>query len=327
VVGTKFERLRVDSKLAGEYAWLFQWVDLPQNPLIEAPEKGDWVADPTVVTAKESPDGKWHLFCSGRGIKHFISDDGFKWIYQGLALQEGYSPFLFKDDGTFWLFYQVGVGRQRETAIACRSSKDLQSWSERKIILVGEKEWERGIYGEPYVRNPCILKVDGEYWLYYSGGYIILPDTEYEEPSFVCLARSKQLLGPYEKHMHPIIYPSLSDRWRNLGAGAMKVYKLGEIFVGFNNGIYWGEDLHSHSAIHVLLSKDGIKWFDAPQNPIMAPTGEGWKKSHVYQLDCKVVGSEIWMFYNARDGWTGATERIGLAICKMPSNRHKRQKM
>jgi len=327
VVGTKFERLRVDSKLAGEYAWLFQWVDLPQNPLIEAPEKGDWVADPTVVTAKESPDGKWHLFCSGRGIKHFISDDGFKWIYQGLALQEGYSPFLFKDDGTFWLFYQVGVGRQRETAIACRSSKDLQSWSERKIILVGEKEWERGIYGEPYVRNPCILKVDGEYWLYYSGGYIISPDTEYEEPSFVCLARSKQLLGPYEKHMHPIIYPSLSDRWRNLGAGAMKVYKLGEIFVGFNNGIYWGEDLHSHSAIHVLLSKDGIKWFDAPQNPIMAPTGEGWKKSHVYQLDCKVVGSEIWMFYNARDGWTGATERIGLAICKMPSNRHKRQKM
>ncbi len=327
MVGTKFERLRVDSKLAGEYAWLFQWVDLPQNPLIEAPEKGDWVADPTVVTAKESPDGKWHLFCSGRGIKHFISDDGFKWIYQGLALQEGYSPFLFKDDGTFWLFYQVGVGRQRETAIACRSSKDLQSWSERKIILVGEKEWERGIYGEPYVRNPCILKVDGEYWLYYSGGYIILPDTEYEEPSFVCLARSKQLLGPYEKHMHPIIYPSLSDRWRNLGAGAMKVYKLGEIFVGFNNGIYWGEDLHSHSAIHVLLSKDGIKWFDAPQNPIMAPTGEGWKKSHVYQLDCKVVGSEIWMFYNARDGWTGATERIGLAICKMPSNRHKRRKM
>lgn len=322
----KFEQLKVDGELADKYAWLFQWVDFPQNPLIEAPEKGDWVADPTVVIPKESPDGKWHLFCSGRGIKHFISDDGFKWTYQGLALNEGYSPFLFKDDGTFWLFYQVGTGRHRETAIACRSSKDLRNWSERKIILVGEDEWEKGIHSEPYVRNPCILKIDGEYWLYYSGGYIILPDTEYDEPSFVCLARSKHLLGPYEKHAQPIIFPSLSDKWRNLGAGAMKVYRLGEIFVGFNNGIYWGEDLHSHSAIHVLLSKDGVNWFDAPQNPIIAPTGKGWKASHIYQLDCKFVGNEIWMFYNARDGCIGATERIGLAICKMPSNGHNGSK-
>ncbi|MCS7254797.1 MAG: hypothetical protein NZ781_12345 [Armatimonadetes bacterium] len=313
--------LAFDEGLAGKYAWLFAWFDSPQNPLIEAPEKDDWVADPTVLSPKESNDGKWHLLCSGKGIKHFVSNDGINWVYEGLALPEGYSPFLFKDGGTFWLFYQVSIGRHRETAIVCRPSKDFRNWGERQIVLVGEKDWERGIYGEPYVRNPCIVKVGNEYWLYYSGGYILLPDTGYEEPSFVCLARSKFLLGPYEKHSQPLISPSLSDRWRNLGAGAMKVYKLGEIFVGFNNGIYWAEDLHSHSAIHILLSYDGVSWFDAPQNPIIAPTGEGWKKSHVYQMDCKIVSDELWMFYNARDGWTDATERIGLAICKMPSYR------
>jgi len=312
------QELRYDEALVGKFDWIYRWVDHYQNPLVEAPEKDDWVADPAVLMPSESPDGKWHMFCSGRGIKHFISEDGIKWKFHCLALQEGYSPFIFKENDLFWLFYQVGVGRHRETAIVCRPSKDLHNWGERKLILVGEHMWERGIFGEPYVRNPCVIKVGDEYWLYYSGGYILLPDTGYEEPSFVCLARSKNLLGPYEKYPKPIISPRLTDRWRNLGAGAMKVYKIGGIFVGFNNGIYWGEDLHSHSAIHALVSNDGINWFDSPRNPILAPSEKGWKRSHVYQVDCKIVGNELWLFYNARDGWTEATERIGLAICKMP---------
>lgn len=313
------KRLQVNERLAKEFDRLFSWVDFAQNPLVEAPEESDWVADPAVLTPEESPDGKWHMLCSGRGIKHFISEDGIRWVYVGLALNEGYSPFLFKEGDTFWLFYQLGVGRHRETAIVCRPSNDLRTWGRRQIVLVGERDYERGIHGEPYVRNPCVLKVGDEFWLYYSGGYILLPDTGYEEPSFVCLARSKSLLGPYEKHPEPLIEPSLSDKWRNLGAGAMKVYRFGEIFVGFNNGIYWGEDLHSHSSVHVLLSHDGISWFDSPENPVLAPKGEGWKRSHVYQLDCKVVGDELWMFYNARDGWAGGTERIGLAICTVKS--------
>jgi len=125
--------LERDKELDRQFAWLFQWFDFSQNPIIEAPREGDWVADPTVVIPQESPDGKWHLFCSGKGIKHFVSDDGFHWVYLGLALQEGYSPFLFRESDTFWLFYQVSMGKHRETAIVCRSSKDLQNWSERKI--------------------------------------------------------------------------------------------------------------------------------------------------------------------------------------------------
>jgi hypothetical protein len=304
------------------FEWLYQWVDHPRNPLVEAPEEGDWVADPAVLTPGESPDGRWHMLCSGRrGIKHFVSEDGISWRYHCSTLREGYSPFIFREGGLYWLFYQVGVGERRETAIVCRPSRDLHEWGERRLVLVGEREWERGIYGEPYVRNPCVVEVGGEYWLYYSGGYVVLPDTGYEEPSYVCLARSRSLTGPYEKLSRPLISPRFTDRWRNLGAGAMRVYKIGGVFVGFNNGIYWGEDLHSHSALHVLISRDGVNWRDSPRNPVIAPSGEGWKRSHVYQVDCKVAGDELWLFYNARDGWATATERIGLAICKMPKPR------
>ena len=313
-----FEHGKYDRHMLKEYIWLYEWRDHPKNPLIaiSSLRERDWVADPTVVLPSESPDGSWHLFCSGRGIKHFTSNNGVEWTYRGLVLERGYSPFIYHEKRLYWLFYQVTI--KGETFIVCRSSEDLEEWSKEITILTGERDWELGIRGEPYVRNPCIIKVGKEYWLYYSAGYIVLPDTGYEEPKYIGLAYARDLLGPYEKLPRPIITPNLKDEWRNLGAGAIKVYRFRDVFLGFNNGIYWGEDLHSHSAIHILLSKDGVNWFDSPLNPVISPTGSGWKKSFVYQLDVKLIDGELWMYYNARDDWVSGIERIGLAICSLP---------
>lgn len=313
-----FERGKFTKELMANFGWLFEWSDYPQNPLVESKERDDWVADPTIVLPSESSDGNWHMFCSGRGIKHYVSEDGLKWNYKGF-LFSGYSPFVFNEYGKFYLFYQTGqIGG--EVKIVCRISEDLESWSDEVTVLGGAFSWERGVRGEPFVRNACVFKkAERLYMLYYSAGYVFLPDTGYEEPLYVGVAHAEDPTGPYRKTSKPVIVPSLSDPWRNLGAGAMKVYKIKDIYIGFNNGIYWGEDLHSHSAIHVLLSRDGIQWFDSPKNPIITPAGSGWKRSHVYQLDVKRVGRDLWMFYNARDGWHDATERIGLATCKIPA--------
>lgn len=78
--------------------------------------------------------------------------------------------------------------------------------------------------------------------LYYNAGYLLLPDTGYEEPSYIGLAYSESLLGPYQKYPKPVISPKFSNKWRNPGAGVMKVCKFDYIFAGFNSGIYWGED-------------------------------------------------------------------------------------
>jgi len=307
-------------ELLKKVRYLYEWEDYPKNPILEADKPGDWVADPTLVTPENSPDGLWHMFCcGGSGIKHYKSTDGISWNYQGLVDPEGYSPYVFVEDDSYYLFYHKGSW-SREVRIVCRMSKDLKNWSESYTILKGDLPWEQGLLGEPYVRNPCVVKVHDMYFLYYSASYLLLPDTGYDEPVFIGVAISEEgILGPYVKACEPIMRPNPCDPWRNFGCGAMKVYYYEELnlLLGFENGMYIGKDSHTHSALHLLVSTDGITWFDSPYNPILKPEGDGWKKAFVYQCDVKRIKDRFYLYYNARDGWRDATERIGLAICKL----------
>jgi hypothetical protein len=297
---------------------LYVWKDSPNNPILSATEPKDWVADPTVVTPEQSPDGYWHMFCcGGLGVKHYRSSDGLNWGFLEV-LGSGYSPFIFVEDGTYYLFYQESS--KNETYIVYRESRDLKNWNDPSIILKGDLSWEMGLKGEPYVRNPCILKLHDKYLLYYSASYILLPDTGYDEPLFIGLAVSTDgITGPYVKNPEPILKPDFLDPWRNFGAGAMKVYYDDglNLLLGFENGIYIGPDGHTHSALHLLTSVDGVNWIDSPYNPILKPEGCGWKSAFVYQCDVKRVEDNLYLYYNARDGWRNATERIGLALCKI----------
>jgi len=106
--------------------------------------------------------------------------------------------------------------------------------------------------------------------------------------------------------------------YRNFGAGAIKVYRWDGIYIGFNNGIYIDHEGRSRSAICLMASEDGVKWEDAPFNPIIPPT-DGWKRAFVYQLDAKFIEEKdgtrkIMLYYNARDDWKGGVERIGCSV-------------
>jgi hypothetical protein len=255
--------------------------------------------------------------CGGLGVKHYRSTNGLSWNYLE-TLDSGYSPYIFVEDNTYYLFYQKTS--TNETYIVGRESKDLKNWSDFRIILRGDLSWEIGLKGEPYVRNPCILKIFDKYMLYYSASYTLLPDTGYDEPLFIGLAISTDgVMGPYIKKPEPIIKPNVLDPWRNLGAGAMKVYYDAELnfLLGFENGMYIGSDGHTHSALHLLTSVNGLNWMDSPYNPILRPEGDGWKRAFVYQCDVKRDRDKLYLYYNARDGWKDATERIGLALCKL----------
>ena len=83
------------------------WDDHPNNPLIKPPFPEWLIADPTVLPAVDSPDGKWHLFAHGLlGIYHYCSYDGIHWQKAGgiisfLALR----PFIFREKDRYYLFY------------------------------------------------------------------------------------------------------------------------------------------------------------------------------------------------------------------------------
>lgn len=300
-----------------------KWKDLPENPLIGPADAGQdkdrgVIGDPQVILPGEF-DGRWHMFFIGRGhFYRFDSSDGIRWEFVYDHLWNS-GPACVTSDGRTWLAYytRVTAGTAYST-ICARTSGDLANWSEPVELLAPQLDWEReGRVVQ--VRNPNLVMLpDGRFRLYYSGGTVWMHDMNFEEPKYVGFAESDSPLGPFVKHPAPILGPDSTKAYRQHGAGAMKVFAYGDAFLGLANGLYIDADNHTRSAIDVLMSEDGIDWRDAPYNPILAPSGEGWKQALVYQLDLRWHQGALWLFYNAREGWPKAREWIGCSTLDWP---------
>jgi predicted GH43/DUF377 family glycosyl hydrolase len=301
------------------------WVDYQANPLIRAEPHELQLSDPTFLPPSETPDGKWHLFANGllHGIYHYTSTDGIKWKNTHENIPSGIRPFLFKEEDIYYLLYEKTFTLLLSNIVYCQSS-DLFHWGPPKVILTTDHKWE-GLFNRR-IGNPCILKHKNKYYLYYSAGDTFLWDCLFSEPLFIGFAVSHSISGPYHKLARPIIRALKNHPYRNLGAGAIKVIKVDNSWIGFNNGIYKDKNGRSRSSILLLHSDDGIKWVDIFDHPIISPT-TGWKEAFVYQLDVRKIGNKYWLYYNARSGWSFGTEAIGLAILDLelnPLNRIKR---
>ncbi|NLH51114.1 MAG: glycosyl hydrolase family 43 [Myxococcales bacterium] len=288
------------------------WRDFPANPLIE-PRKPDWLlADPTVLTPDRSPDGKWHLFANGVGfILHFKSDDGIAWEQVGQRLFRGFRAFIYPENGTFYLLYELHARNYRTSRVVARQSADLEHWSEPQTLAEPTFDWDGQAIR--FVGNPCLLKIDGRYRLYYSTSWIWLWDCLYFEPRYVGYAEADAVLGPYKRHPLPLLGPDPAEPYRNFGGGSLKVYADGKKgFWAFNNGLYRDAEGRSRSAILLLRSGDGLYFEAVHDRPIIAPE-PGWKNAFVYAFDLVAYRNELRLYYNARDGWLRGRECIGFA--------------
>lgn len=289
-------------------------------------------------------DERWHMFCHGfydgdftPYLHHFMLDDGYKWVLNYkkpfnvnpvFLFHEGdewilyYSAVLFKEPGAFEKYGCVNI-------IRAMRSRDLENWSEPVDILTPSLPWELE-HDETQknfieVRNPCMIKLpDGRFRLYYSAGTVKLHDCGYEEPKYIGCAEADSPLGPFKKRDMPLISPDSALPHRNYGAGAIKVYSCNGAYIALYNSIYLDSQGCSRSAINVLMSEDGISFSEASYNPIIVPSGAGWKKDLVYQLDLVRFGDELRLYYNVREGTADGIERIGVSIINdTQSNIHK----
>jgi len=291
------------------------WIDHPRNPLI-SPRFPNWlVADPTVLGPEDTPDGRWalfanHLFC----VHMYRSEDGVHWRHEGGVWTGAIRPWVRRlgDDG-FVLYAQRLGPLARSSTIAARTSTDLLRWSSPRTVLRPTLAWEGRL-----VSNPCVLARAGVFWLYYSAEETYLPDMGFSEPRYIGVATSPHPLGPFRRRPSPILRPEPGNPYHDRAAGAIKVYAglLEGALCGFQNGIYRTPTGRSASAIRLLRSRDGLAWEEHPGRPLLAPTdpAPGWRRAHVYQLDLVRRGQELWLYYNARDGWRFGVERIGLAV-------------
>ena len=314
-----------------------KWQDSPMNPVIgyfETPEAGYAIGDPQILVPGQF-DSQWHAFYHGfykdftPFYHHLISPDGVRWALRRKWQWPTSVSFLFHD-GDEWILYFTAVTTKEErdkyncgNIISMRRTRDFENWSEPETVLVPELDWEREhmplFYPAIQARNPCMVKLSkGQYRLYYSAGTVMLDKCGYEEPKHISFADAPTPYGPFTKHGKPILSPDASIPHRNLGAGAIKVFGLGDKFLALYNSIYNDENGWQHSAINVLMSDDGISWEEAPYNPILSPSpaGKGWKAAFVYQLDLVRWEEELRIYYNGRNTWRDGIECIGLSVLK-----------
>lgn len=294
-----------------EKIYQFKWQEYEKNPLINPPFPSPVIADPTFLPPQEAPDKKWHLFAhSLLGIHHFISSDGIKWKkLKGIVITKSLRPYLFKEKNLFYIFYEKILSFiPFQSRIEVRISEDLYRWGKPYLILSPSLLWHKRNCG-----NPCLIKDEKEYKLYYSAGLVYLKDCKFSEPKYIGVATSQNILGPYKFIEEPVISPDKNDPYRNLGAGAIKIIKDKNGYIGFENGIYIDEENRSRSAIRIIISKDGYSWSGFDKEPILKP-GEGWKKAFVYALDVRKIENKLWLYFNARNGWLSGKESIGLCI-------------
>jgi hypothetical protein len=291
------------------------WRDHPDNPLLR-PRWWSWiVGDPSLLSPAQTPDGSWRMFCNNvQGIYHYRSEDGLSWRLVQRIAAGGFRAWALVHEGTTHLWYQRFHSLWRRSVMVHRSSRDLERWTEPTEALRPELPWEGA-----HVSNACVLPApEGGWWMYYSADQVFLKDMGFWEPKHISRAWAPAPEGPWEKHGEPVLGPEPGHRFRDAGAGAIKVYGglLEGAWAGFQNGIYKDERGRSASAILLLRSPNGLSWEEHPDNPIIAPSGDEprWRRAHVYQMDVKRVGDALWMYYNARDGWMIGVERVGLAI-------------
>jgi predicted GH43/DUF377 family glycosyl hydrolase len=295
------------------------WVDHPSNPLIKPPFPEWLIADPTVLPAKEAPDGKWHLFAHGLlGIYHYRSYDGVRWqrvggIISFLALR----PFIFHEKGKYYLFYEKLSAPfgfpYYNSHLQQRSSTDLLHWSQPKTLLKPKYSWHKTKNKIGNLGNPSLVKTSGTYRLYYSSGLISFSDTFFCEPGYQGVATAKKITGPY----HLIKKPLIKKGSAKLLKSTTKVVSTDKGFLGLQT-LFRTNLLSraSSSAIHFSFSSDGIKWVTV-KKPIITPNAP-WKKTHVYVGSyVKKENGKRRIYYNAREnrGIFGR-EMIGLATSK-----------
>lgn len=270
------------------------------------------VADPSVLTPDVAHDSKWHMFLHTTfGVYHFISDDGVDFRKVKKVLNRAMRPNINYIDGTYYLFYErtrplIMNGLNVINAVKWKSeiyvtgSTDLISWSKPTAAFTDARGYEKSDRGSE-ISNPFILRENGINRMYYSCGMTFIKDCGFCEPTYIGYAESRNIADGYVSAEKPIISPDKNNPYLNLCSGCLKVYKLSDGYIGIQNGLY-EKDGHSHSAIILLTSSDGLSFeFEKILVEPSVVDGKDWMKEFVYASHLVKYGNKLRLYFNARN--------------------------
>ena len=98
------------------------------------------------------------------------------------------SPFVIRDDGQYWMFY--GGGYADGSQYFHLYSMCLATSPDGKAFTRHRNRFDESVlfYGPGPARDPCLIKIEGVWHMYYSGG-----ETGFVEPNKIYVRTSKDL--------------------------------------------------------------------------------------------------------------------------------------
>jgi hypothetical protein len=289
------------------------------------------VADPSLLTPDQAPDGKWHMFLHTTfGVYHFRSPDGIAFEKVQKVACRAMRPNINKVGDRYYLFYEETRPllanalnlfnlTKWKSHVSVLTSLDLIHWSKPRVVVDAAGGYEQSARGSA-ISNPFLLATEGKYRLYFSCGLTFIDDCGFCEPTHIQYAESDRIDQGYVVADKPIISPDKSVPYLNLCSGCLKVYRVKDGYVGIQNGIY-EEDGASHSAIIMLTSQDGLR-FDYAKMLITpkADDPKSWMHQFVYASHLVRYGNVLRLYFNARNtaDMLRGRECIGFAEAILP---------
>jgi len=283
------------------------WHKHPDNPVFGDAETGSCFDVQVMPTT-----GGFRMYFSWRNkmaIACMDGPDGIHWgeprIVLGNNLDSGWEDdvnrhwILEDDDGRILMWY-TGQARKRSLmglAASDDGGRTFRRCSEEPI-MIPEFPWEK-----ESVMNPCVLKENGIYRMWYAAG-------ETHEPNALGYAESTDALHWRKSLINPIFCRG-SEPYERERIGGCEVHRLpGGRYVMFYIGY---EDIHT-ARICAAISPDGVhRWERLPGNPLISP-GEGcWDADACYKPSLfRDEANQRWLlWYNGR---TFHSEYIGMAV-------------
>jgi hypothetical protein len=165
-------------------------------------------------------------------------------------------------------------------------SDDMLHWSAGRANPVFRVS-EAGRWDSSGVFSPCILPVDGKFYLFYGGSNGKTIQTG--------LAESHDLYS-WEKNPDPVLSPGVDGSWDESSVIIVSILRLEDAYIAF----YEGQDRHNQYAVGLAFSFDGRRWEKYGKNPILTKGSPGAyderivNSPHGFQR-----GNEIFCFYGA----------------------------
>jgi predicted GH43/DUF377 family glycosyl hydrolase len=200
---------------------------------------------------------------------------------------------VIKKDGKFVMLYRA-QDRKGTSALGYATSDDGIHFTRRaEPVMVSEAPYEKG----GGVEDPRLQKIDGTYYLTYTGYNNVDGPAADKKDAQLCLATSADLVHWQRKG---VIIPSFKGKWN------VKWTKSGAIVPEKINGKYWmyylADAQGKDTQMGVAYSDDLLHWTDALDHPILASRPGSFDSQVVEPGPAPIITPQgIFLIYNGAD--------------------------